>query len=122
MAPTAVESGGRVATLGAASSRGAVARIPLLRPLYDYAWFVGFFAAGGLYVLLMKAACEPLEPPTRRLTGAASCFSRAHRVNSARLGHPLLFTFKENLLSASPRTARTAWPRCSRPTPPRSPG
>ena len=28
--------------------------IPPLRPLYDYAWFVGFFAAGGLYVALMS--------------------------------------------------------------------
>ncbi len=27
--------------------------IPLLKPLYDYAWFVGFFSAGGLYVALM---------------------------------------------------------------------
>jgi cytosine/uracil/thiamine/allantoin permease len=25
-----------------------------MRPLYDYAWFVGFFAAGGLYALLMR--------------------------------------------------------------------
>jgi NCS1 family nucleobase:cation symporter-1 len=28
--------------------------IPVLKPLYDYAWFVGFFAAGGLYVALMS--------------------------------------------------------------------
>ena len=28
--------------------------IPLLKPLYDYAWFVGFFASGGLYVALMS--------------------------------------------------------------------
>jgi NCS1 family nucleobase:cation symporter-1 len=28
--------------------------IPFLRPLYDYAWFVGFFVAGGLYVALMS--------------------------------------------------------------------
>jgi NCS1 family nucleobase:cation symporter-1 len=28
--------------------------IPFLRPLYDYAWFVGFFAAGGLHVALMS--------------------------------------------------------------------
>jgi len=24
-----------------------------MKPLYDYAWFVGFFAAGGLHWLLM---------------------------------------------------------------------
>ena len=28
--------------------------IPGLRPLYDYAWFVGFFAGGGLYLLLAR--------------------------------------------------------------------
>jgi NCS1 family nucleobase:cation symporter-1 len=27
--------------------------IPVLKPLYNYAWFVGFFAAGALYVALM---------------------------------------------------------------------
>ena len=30
--------------------------VPSLRWLYDYAWFVGFFAAGGVYTLLMKTA------------------------------------------------------------------
>jgi len=30
--------------------------IPTLRFLYDYAWFVGFFVAGALYLLLMKAS------------------------------------------------------------------
>jgi NCS1 family nucleobase:cation symporter-1 len=35
--------------------------IPPLRPFYDYAWFVGFFAAGGLYALLMRV--RPFEPP-----------------------------------------------------------
>ena len=30
--------------------------VPLLRPLYDYAWFVGFGAAGIAHWLLMKAA------------------------------------------------------------------
>jgi NCS1 family nucleobase:cation symporter-1 len=29
--------------------------VPQLRWLYDYAWFVGFFAAGAIYTLLMKA-------------------------------------------------------------------
>jgi NCS1 family nucleobase:cation symporter-1 len=28
--------------------------VPILRPLYDYAWFVGFFVSSGLYILLMK--------------------------------------------------------------------
>jgi NCS1 family nucleobase:cation symporter-1 len=32
---------------------------PPLRPLYDYAWFVGFLASGALYVLLMKARPQP---------------------------------------------------------------
>ena len=35
--------------------------IPPLRPLYDYAWFVGFFASGGLYVLLMRVRALPSE-------------------------------------------------------------
>jgi len=29
--------------------------VPSLRWLYDYAWFVGFFVAGSLYLLLMRA-------------------------------------------------------------------
>ena len=33
--------------------------IPLLRPLYDYAWFVGLFASGGLYVALMRGSRAP---------------------------------------------------------------
>jgi NCS1 family nucleobase:cation symporter-1 len=28
--------------------------IPALRPLYDYAWFVGFFGAGALYLVLKR--------------------------------------------------------------------
>jgi NCS1 family nucleobase:cation symporter-1 len=28
--------------------------VPSLKPLYDYAWFVGFFAAGGAYLLLTR--------------------------------------------------------------------
>lgn len=37
--------------------------IPPLRLLYDYAWFVGFFVAAGVYVLLMRPAGSrvPLE-------------------------------------------------------------
>jgi NCS1 family nucleobase:cation symporter-1 len=30
--------------------------IPALRPLYNYAWFVGFFVSGGIYLVLMRGA------------------------------------------------------------------
>lgn len=33
--------------------------IPPVRWLYDYAWFVGFFVSGGLYVALMGGAAAP---------------------------------------------------------------
>jgi nucleobase:cation symporter-1, NCS1 family len=36
--------------------------IPWLRWLYDYAWFVGFFAAGGVYCLLTASAGVPVRP------------------------------------------------------------
>jgi NCS1 family nucleobase:cation symporter-1 len=43
-----------VATLfGCALAWGGLV-LPALKPLYDYAWFVGFFAAFGLYILLMR--------------------------------------------------------------------
>jgi NCS1 family nucleobase:cation symporter-1 len=32
--------------------------VPPLKPLYDYAWFVGFFAAGGAYAALMMPRRE----------------------------------------------------------------
>ncbi|HEV3217409.1 MAG TPA: NCS1 family nucleobase:cation symporter-1 [Vicinamibacterales bacterium] len=32
--------------------------VPSLKPLYDYAWFVGFFAAGGAYAALMMPRRE----------------------------------------------------------------
>jgi NCS1 family nucleobase:cation symporter-1 len=32
--------------------------VPPVRFLYDYAWFVGFVIAGGLYVTLMRAGLE----------------------------------------------------------------
>jgi NCS1 family nucleobase:cation symporter-1 len=48
-----------VATFGGCFLAWGGLVIPLLRPLYDYAWFVGFFAAGGLYALLMRV--RPLE-------------------------------------------------------------
>jgi NCS1 family nucleobase:cation symporter-1 len=45
-----------IATLaGCALAWGGLV-IPPLRPLYDYAWFVGFFAAGGLYLALPRRA------------------------------------------------------------------
>ena len=39
--------------------------IPALRPLYDYAWFVGFFSAGVIYVGLARrrVASEPATSP-----------------------------------------------------------
>jgi NCS1 family nucleobase:cation symporter-1 len=47
--------------------------IPALKPLYDYAWFVGFFAAGLTHLVLAKggrhgaAAGSVREQPTRVL-------------------------------------------------------
>jgi nucleobase:cation symporter-1, NCS1 family len=35
--------------------------VPALRPLYDYAWFVGFGVAALTYLLLMKAARPQIE-------------------------------------------------------------
>jgi cytosine/uracil/thiamine/allantoin permease len=29
--------------------------------LYDYAWFVGFFLAGGVYALLMRTGVQRLD-------------------------------------------------------------
>jgi NCS1 family nucleobase:cation symporter-1 len=43
-----------VATLlGCAMAWGGLV-IPTMRPLYDYAWFVGLFISGATYVTLMK--------------------------------------------------------------------
>jgi nucleobase:cation symporter-1, NCS1 family len=42
-----------VATFGGCALAWGGLVIPLLKPLYDYAWFVGFFVSGGLYVILM---------------------------------------------------------------------
>lgn len=50
-----------VATLaGCALAWGGLV-VPALRPLYDYAWFVGFLAAGGIYVAMKRA---PRAQPT----------------------------------------------------------
>jgi NCS1 family nucleobase:cation symporter-1 len=35
--------------------------IPALKPLYDYAWFVGFFAAGAAYLALREPRTQNLE-------------------------------------------------------------
>jgi NCS1 family nucleobase:cation symporter-1 len=43
--------------LGCALAWGGVV-VPALKPLYDYAWFVGFAVAFVLYVLLMRAVPE----------------------------------------------------------------
>jgi NCS1 family nucleobase:cation symporter-1 len=34
-----------------------------LRFLYDYAWFVGFAVAGGLYLALMQRSPDPIKMP-----------------------------------------------------------
>ena len=40
--------------------------IASLRPLYDYAWFVGFFASAVVYVALRPADAEVLARPGDR--------------------------------------------------------
>jgi NCS1 family nucleobase:cation symporter-1 len=37
--------------------------VPSLRFLYDYAWFVGFFTAGAVYLGLTKATAVPVAVP-----------------------------------------------------------
>jgi len=54
-----------IATLvGCALAWGGLV-IPALRPLYDYAWFVGFFSAGAIYIGLSRrrTASEPAASP-----------------------------------------------------------
>ena len=56
---------GVAATLaGCAAAWGGLV-IPALRPLYDYAWFVGFGVGGGVYLALARTAS-----PTRALSAA----------------------------------------------------
>jgi NCS1 family nucleobase:cation symporter-1 len=56
-----------IATLaGCALAWGGLV-VPALKPLYDYAWFVGFFVSGALYVLLgsrarSAAVAQPVRP------------------------------------------------------------
>jgi NCS1 family nucleobase:cation symporter-1 len=39
--------------------------VPPLRFLYDYAWFVGFFLSGGMYIVLMRGAALVVNAATR---------------------------------------------------------
>jgi NCS1 family nucleobase:cation symporter-1 len=49
-----------IATLvGCALAWGGLV-IPAMRPLYDYAWFVGFFSAGALYLVLSPRRSAPI--------------------------------------------------------------
>ncbi len=43
-----------IATLAGCALAWIGAFVPALHPLYDYAWFVGFFVAGGAYLGLMR--------------------------------------------------------------------
>jgi NCS1 family nucleobase:cation symporter-1 len=51
--------------LGCALAWGGLI-VPALKPLYDYAWFVGFFAAGGTYLALMRTTHINATTKTRR--------------------------------------------------------
>ncbi len=52
-----------IATLaGCALAWGGLV-FPPLRPLYDYTWFVGFFAAGGIYLALRRPAARAVPAP-----------------------------------------------------------
>ncbi|HSB10262.1 MAG TPA: NCS1 family nucleobase:cation symporter-1 [Blastocatellia bacterium] len=50
--------------LGCALAWGGLV-VPTLRPLYDYAWFVGLFVSGAVYFLLMKSV--PVSDDAPRL-------------------------------------------------------
>jgi len=54
--------------VGCALAWGGIV-VPALKPLYSYAWFVGFFAAGILYWLLARVP-EPAEAPAPATEGA----------------------------------------------------
>jgi NCS1 family nucleobase:cation symporter-1 len=55
-----------VATLLGCAIAWAGLFVPSLKGLYDYAWFVGFFVAGGLYYVLMRGwATEVAVEPSR---------------------------------------------------------
>ena len=41
--------------------------IPALKPLYDYAWFVGFFVAGAAHIVFARSsAAEPSPVPASK--------------------------------------------------------
>jgi NCS1 family nucleobase:cation symporter-1 len=52
--------------LGCAMAWGGLV-FPMMRPLYDYAWFVGFGVAFGVYALLMRGTPRPDVPSVPRL-------------------------------------------------------
>jgi NCS1 family nucleobase:cation symporter-1 len=43
---------------------------PPLRPLYDYAWFVGFFSAGAVYLVLRRIAGPVAVAESQKLRSA----------------------------------------------------
>jgi len=47
---------GAIATLAGCAAAWGGLIIPALRPLYDYAWFVGFGVAAGVYLALARDA------------------------------------------------------------------
>jgi NCS1 family nucleobase:cation symporter-1 len=47
-----------IATVAGCAAAWIGVWVPALAPLYSYAWFVGFFVAGGLYWLLAPAAVD----------------------------------------------------------------
>jgi NCS1 family nucleobase:cation symporter-1 len=44
-------------------------KVPALRLLYDYAWFVGFGVSGAVYVVLMQRAAAPADEPNWEAEG-----------------------------------------------------
>jgi hypothetical protein len=50
--------------LGCALAWGGLV-IPALKPLYDYAWFVGFIVSGTTYLALMKTTHEGTQRSTK---------------------------------------------------------
>jgi NCS1 family nucleobase:cation symporter-1 len=51
-----------VATLAGCGIAWAGAFVPALKALYDYAWFVGFFVAGGVYYALTAGRAPDVSP------------------------------------------------------------
>ena len=77
-----------VATLaGCAAAWGGLV-VPALRPLYDYAWFVGFGVAFGLYVLLMRGTVLLRGDPAEAVSPGATGSPIPRRGSGARSGSP----------------------------------